>query len=295
MSFDNAYQTLTEDSSGDGRWAFGTGFADPLAGVDTRLPEGVDGQLLAQYCLMLADDALVTSQRLTEWVSWAPELEDEMALANIALDLLGQARMLLTRAGQADGTGRGEDELAYFRNEHQFRNVRLAEMPNGDFGHTVARILLFASWRLAVFARLRESRDPMLAAIAAKAVKELTYHREYAASWVIRLGDGTELSHQRVQRGLEELWPLVEELFTSHEVEQQLATSGVAVLPDSVREEFDQVLEQVLATATLQRPDLPALPGVAGKAGRDGVHTEHLGYLLAEMQSVARAYPGAKW
>ncbi|KAA5834380.1 1,2-phenylacetyl-CoA epoxidase subunit PaaC [Saccharopolyspora hirsuta] len=296
MSFDNAYEALTAaEPDGESRWAFGTGFDDPLSGVDTALPDDVDGAEFSRYLLMLGDDALIASHRLTEWVTRAPELEDELALANIALDLLGQARLLLTRAGQADGSGRGEDELAYFRDEREFRNVRLAESPNGDFAETTARLLVFATWRLALFTRLAESRDPVLAAIAAKGVKELTYHRDYAAQWTVRLGDGTEVSHARMQRGLDGVWPLVDELFASHETELRMDAAGIGVDPAQARAEFDEVIDQVCTAATLQRPDVPALAGVGGRSGRDGIHTEHLGYLLAEMQSLARAHPEATW
>jgi ring-1,2-phenylacetyl-CoA epoxidase subunit PaaC len=296
MSFDNAYEALTEDRiEGDARWAFGTGFDDPLAGVDTAVPAGVDGADLAAYCLMLGDDALVFSQRLIEWVTEAPELEDEVALANIALDLLGQARLLLSRSGQADGSGRGEDDLAYFRADREFRNVRLVEMPRGDFAETMARLLVFATWRLAALQHLAGSRDPVLAAIAAKGVKEVTYHRDYAARWVVRLGDGTELSRSRMRDGLRTVWPLVDELFTTHAVERHATEAGWGVDPADLREEFDTVIAQVCYAATIQQPDTSALSTVAGQAGRDGLHTEHLGYLLAEMQSLARAHPEATW
>ncbi|EIE99899.1 1,2-phenylacetyl-CoA epoxidase subunit PaaC [Saccharomonospora glauca] len=300
MSFDNAYEAITETTdSPDTRWAFGTGFSDPLAGVDTTVPEAVDPAELAEYCLMLGDDALILSHRLQEWCTNAPELEDEVAIANIALDLLGQARLLLTRAGAAEeaatGSGRGEDELAFFRAEHEFRNVRLAELPRGDFGEFVARLLVFSTWRLAVFQRLRTSRDPVLAAVADKAVKELTYHRDYAAQWAVRLGDGTEFSHERMREGLESVWPYVPELFTAHEVESRMAAAGVGVDPSEARAEFDDVLTEVLRAATLEFPDLPGVPGVSGRSGRHGVHTEALGYLLAELQSVARAHPDATW
>ncbi|WP_190813361.1 1,2-phenylacetyl-CoA epoxidase subunit PaaC [Saccharopolyspora pogona] len=296
MSFDNAYQALTAaEPDGESRWAFGTGFDDPLSGVDTALPDGVDGVAFARYCLMLGDDALIASQRLTEWVTYAPELEDELALANIALDLLGQARLLLARAGQADGSGRGEDELAYFRDEREFRNVRLVEPPNGDFAHTIARLLVFSTWRLALFARLAESRDPVLAAIAAKGVKELAYHREYTALWMVRLGDGTEVSHARMQQGLDAVWPRVDELFVPNATDREMVAAGVGTDPAQARAEFDDVLEQVVTAATLQRPEASALAGVAEQTGRDGIHTEHLGYLLAEMQSLARAHPEAGW
>lgn len=296
MSFDNAYEALaTAESDGDGRWAFGTGFDDPLSGVDTSVPEGVDGPSLAAYCLMLADDALVASQRLTEWVTRAPELEDEVALANIALDLLGQARLLLSRAGQADGSGQGEDELAYFRDVAQFRNVRLAELPHGDFAETVARMLVLSSWRLALLGRLTGSRDPVLAAIAAKGVKELTYHRDYAAQWVVRLGDGTDLSQERMQAGIDAVWPHHEELFAAHEIERRMAGAGVGADPAEVRDEVDEVLAQVFAAAAVRRPETEPVTGAHAPAGRDGVHTEHLGPLLAEMQDLARNHPEATW
>jgi len=291
MAFDNAYEAITEEN--DARWAYGTGFTDPLAGVDTTVPAEVDGADLAAYCLMLGDDALILSHRLQQWCTHAPELEDEVALANIGLDLLGQARMLLTRAGKADGSDRTEDSFAFFRAEHEFRNVRLAEAPNGDFAFSMARLLVFATWRLALLQRLTSSIDPVLAAIAAKGVKEVTYHRDYAAQWVVRLGDGTELSHERMQAGLDAVWPLVGELFEPHPVELRLGPAAVDVR--ELRPEFDEVIAQVLGAATLQVPDAEPLAGVSGKAGRDGVHTEAMGYLLAELQSVARAHPEATW
>jgi ring-1,2-phenylacetyl-CoA epoxidase subunit PaaC len=293
MSFDNAYEAITEDN--DARWAFGTGFTDPLAGVDTAVPASVDVADLAAYCLMLGDDALVMSHRLQEWCTRLPELEDEVAIANIALDLLGQARFLLARAGAVDGSGRGEDELAFQRDEPQFRNVRLVELTGGDFAHLMARLLVFTTWRLALLSRLVDSADPVLSAVAAKGVKEVTYHRDYAARWVVRLGDGTPVSRSRMIDGLAALWPYVDELFSPHEVELRLAAAGVAVDPAGVRAEFDQVIGTVLHAATLEWPAVAALPGVAGRLGRDGVHTEAMGYLLAELQSVARAHPGATW
>lgn len=295
MSFDNAYEAVSE-ANDEARWAFGTGFTDPLSGVDTSIPSGVDGDDLAAYCLMLGDDALIASQRLQEWCTHAPELEDEVALANIGLDLLGQARLLLTRAGKAEGGAeRSEDALVFFRDEQEFRNVRLAELSNGDFAFSIARLLVFATWRLALLQRLTGSRDPVLAAIAAKGVKEVTYHRDYAAQWAVRLGDGTDYSHQRMQSGLDDVWPYVGELFEAHPVEAQLAETGIAVDPESLRAEFDDVLAQVCSAATLTVPDISPRAGVSGRKGRDGVHTEEMGYLLAEMQSVARAHPEATW
>ncbi|SDF63558.1 ring-1,2-phenylacetyl-CoA epoxidase subunit PaaC [Lentzea fradiae] len=294
MSFDNAYESLLGHE--DAHWAFGTGFSEALSGVDREFPAGVDREALAAYCLMLGDDALICSQRIAEWCSRAPELEEDIALANIALDLLGQARMLLTRAGEV--LGKTEDELAYLRDEREFRNVHLAEIdcgpgPGGDFGTTIARLLVFSSWRLALFSRLRGSADPVLAAIAEKGLKELAYHRDHAAQWTVRLGDGTDESHRRMQAGLERVWPFVDELFATHEVEARL--SGVAVDPASLRSEVDGVLAAVLDAAGLTRPADTKAARVAGMAGRDGVHTEVMGYLLAEMQHLHRSMPGAVW
>jgi ring-1,2-phenylacetyl-CoA epoxidase subunit PaaC len=290
MSFDDAYESLT-DHEDDARWAYGTGFSDPMAGVPTEVPSGVDRGDLMTYCLMLGDDALIMSHRLQEWCTHAPELEEEVALANIALDLLGQARLLLARAGVAEDKGRGEDDLAYFRDASDFRHVGLAEVENGDFAHSTVRLLLFATWRLALLDHLTTSRDPVLAAIAAKGIKEVAYHRDHAALWTIRLGDGTDLSHERAQRALDELWPQTGELFTAHEVERLLAGTGVAVDPADVRAEFDAVLDEVLSRATLRRPE----PVPAHLAGRDGAHSPALAGLLTEMQSLARDHPGAAW
>jgi ring-1,2-phenylacetyl-CoA epoxidase subunit PaaC len=274
MFDENAYDALT-GAEADARWAYGTGFDDPLAGVDTSIPAGVDAQALARDCLAFGDDALIYSHRLQEWVTRLPELEEETAVANIALDLLGQARLLLARAGTADGTGRSEDELAYLREQHEFRNVRLAELPNGDFAELVARLLVLSAWRLDEMEQRAGHADPVLAAIAGKAVKELTYHRDYAADWTMRLGDGTEESRSRMQAALAAVWPWVEELAASPRVHDDV--------------------ERVLRDAGLRRPEVPAAASVAGRTGRDGVHTEALSYLLGELQSVARAHPGATW
>jgi ring-1,2-phenylacetyl-CoA epoxidase subunit PaaC len=291
---DNPYDLLGDDNDDSHRWAFGTGFTDPLAGIDTTVPAGLDAGVLGRYCLALGDDALVYSHRLQEWVTRMPELEEETALANIALDLLGQARMLLARAGTI--LGRTEDQLAFFREEKDFRNVRLAEHADADFAELVARLLVFSTWRLALFEELSGrgssagTADPVLAAIAAKGVNELAYHRDYAAQWVVRLGDGTELSHQRMQRGLQAIWPLYGELF-----QPDPALSGADGRTVAEPGPVDAVLDTVLAAAGLDRPDAPPLAAVGGRSGRDGVHTEAMGYILAELQSVARAYPDATW
>jgi ring-1,2-phenylacetyl-CoA epoxidase subunit PaaC len=299
---DSAYAGLLVN---DSHWAFGTDFEDPLAGVDTTVPSGIEPTVLATYCLMLGDDALVLSQRLSEWCSRAPDLEEDIALANIALDLLGQARLLLSRAAAADPSMvpalpegspvPDEDRLAFFRDDPQFRNVRLAEVPNGDFAETITRILLFSTWRLALFARLADSEDAVLAAVAAKGIKELSYHRDFAGRWFVTLARGTEESRSRLLSALTGLWPLWAELFETHEVEYAAAQAGVGVEPAAVAEEVDVVLEQVLATSGVQRPDIRPIAGVRARKGRDGLHTEALSRMLAELQSVARAHPKGQW
>ncbi|HEY7223960.1 MAG TPA: 1,2-phenylacetyl-CoA epoxidase subunit PaaC [Micromonosporaceae bacterium] len=293
---------MDDESLLDHRWAFGTGFVDPFAIVG--LDEPTDDPALVQRCLMLGDDALIYSHRLQEWVTHLPELEEETALANIALDLLGQARLLLTRAGHAEGfrageavggkyLGPDEDKLAFFRLEHEFRNVRLVEAKDGDFAELVARQLVFSTWRLAMLQRLRASADPGLAAIAGKAATELAYHREYAEGWVLRLGDGTQLSRARMQAGLEAVWPYVEELFLPDPALDGLPAELAD--PASLRAEFDAAIDAVVAAATLARPSGPAVARIGGRTGRDGVHTEALSHILAELQSVARAHPLGTW
>lgn len=289
----------------DAHWAFGTDFEDPLAGVDTTLPGGAEAQALALYCLMLGDDALVASHRLSDWCSNAPDLEDDIALANIALDLLGQARLLLARAAAADpgvvpplpedSPVPPEDALAFFRDDLAFRNVRLVECENGDFGQTIARLLVLSTHRLALLERLRESTDPVLGAIAAKGVAEVTYHRDYAGRWFLTLAQGTEESRARVLAGLEAVLPYYDELFATHAVEATGALQGWGVDPAALRAEVDVVLDQVLATSGVERPQVKQVGRVAGGAGRDGRHTEALSRLLAQMQSVARAHPQGRW
>jgi ring-1,2-phenylacetyl-CoA epoxidase subunit PaaC len=299
-----AYASLAE-AHDESRWAFGTGFSDPLAGVDTTLPTGVDGAQLATYCLMLGDDALVLSQRLAEWLTHAPELEEEVALANVALDLLGQARLLLARAAAADpacvptlpagSPVPADDALAFFRDDAAFRCVRLVERRDADFAECVLRLLVFAAWRLALLERLRSSADPVLAAIAGKGVAEVGYHRDYSARWVVTLALGTDESRARIEAALPVLWPYVAELFATHPVEAALAADGVAVEAAAVEADVRQVLGKALAAAELDEPAVPALGPVSGRTGRDGTHTEELSHLLAEMQSVARAHPQGRW
>jgi len=302
MHEETVYDALTAAHGDEARWAFGTGFDAPLAGVDTTIPDGVDPADLGAYCLMLGDDALVLSQRLTGWITRAPELEEEVALANIALDLLGQARLLLSRAGSARVLGRSreraapelpdEDALAYFRDPDEFRCSALVVAPDEDFAHVVVRLLVASTWRLALADRLRASRDPVLAAVAAKAVPELTYHRDHAARWVLRLGDGTAESHRRAQAAVDAVWPLTADLFTATTVETRLADAAVAVDPAELRDEVRDVLVQVLTRATLV---LPPWPGDTPPRGRLGEHGPELTPLLERLQSVARAHPGATW
>jgi ring-1,2-phenylacetyl-CoA epoxidase subunit PaaC len=299
---ETVYEALANAQGDEGHWAFGTGFDDPLAGVDTTVPDGVDPADLGAYCLMLGDDALVLAQRLTQWITDAPELEEEVAIGNIALDLLGQARLLLARAGSVGVLGRSrelatdtipdEDALAYFRDADEFRSTALVEAENGDFARTMVRLLVAASVRLAVLVRLRDSRDPVLAAIADKGVKELTYHRDHAARWVLRLGDGTTESHRRAQDGVDAVWPLLAGLFTATDVEARLTAAGVAVDPADVRGEVRDVLTQVLDRATLRVPDWPP---DAPPRGRLGEHGPELTELLGTLQGLARQHPAATW
>ncbi|MGY1637160.1 1,2-phenylacetyl-CoA epoxidase subunit PaaC [Geodermatophilus sp. SYSU D00742] len=302
MHEETVYDSLANAHDDAGHWAFGTGFDEPLAGVDTTVPDGIDPADLGAYCLMLGDDALVLAQRLTQWITNAPELEEEVAIGNIGLDLLGQARLLLARAGSVGVLGRSreratdsipdEDALAYFRDADEFRNTGLVVAENGDFARTIIRLLVASSVRLAVFARLRDSRDPVLAAIATKGVKELTYHRDHAARWVLRLGDGTEESHRRAQDGVAAVWPLLADLFTATDVETRLAVAGVGVDPADVRDEVRDVLTQVLERATLAVPDWPA---DAPPRGRLGQHGPELAELLDSLQGLARQHPAATW
>jgi len=299
----NAYDGLL--GSDDSQWAFGTDFEDPLAGVDTTVPDGVDATALAAYCLMLADDSLVMSHRLSQWCSNAPDLEEDIALANIALDLLGQSRLLLARAAAADPTvvpvlPEGspippEDALAFFRDDLDFLNVRLVEGENGDFAQTMARLLIFSTWRLALFQHLASSRDHVLSAVAVKGVKEMTYHRDYAGRWFLTLARGTDESRRRLVAGLTTVWPLYAELVTTQPVEATVASDGVGVDPSSVADEVDVLLEQVFTISGIDRPTVGALAGVQARTGRHGLHTEAFSKLLAEMQVVARAHPKGQW
>ncbi|MDN5605033.1 MAG: phenylacetate-CoA oxygenase subunit PaaC [Kocuria sp.] len=244
---------------------------------------------VAQYAMRLGDDALILSQRLGWWIARAPELEEDIALSNIALDLIGHARFLLTYAGTA--WDKSEDDLAYFRPEEEFRSCRLVEQENGDFGQTIARQLIFSMYQYELYKALANSSDPTLAAIADKAVKEVEYHVDHASQWVLRLGLGTEESRRRIVAGLEYMWPYVEELFTDDELIDRL--DGVAVRPSSLEEAAMRGIRSVLAEAELEVPEI-AQARLTTEL-RDGSYSEHRGYILAEMQSLARQHPGATW
>jgi ring-1,2-phenylacetyl-CoA epoxidase subunit PaaC len=250
---------------------------------------------VAEYALRLGDDALILAQRLGHWISRGPELEEDVALGNIALDQLGHARSFLSYAGGGlVGEGepaKTEDDLAYFRRESEFRSAHLFEQPNGDFAVTIARQFLVSYYQFELYRRLAGSTDATLAAIAAKAVKEVDYHRDHSAQWVLRLAGGTDESRRRMIHGLKLVWPYVGELFEDDELATRLAETGAAVVPSSLREDFDRLTGEVLKEAELEVPDVPPAPG----GGRRGRHSEHLGYILAEMQVLAREYPGASW
>jgi len=245
------------------------------------------GQDVASYALRLGDDPLILAQRLGRWISRAPELEEDVALGNIALDLLGHARSFLTYAGGAwDKT---EDDLAYFRGESEFRCAHLVEQPNGDFARTIARQLVVSTFQHLLYGALIESADPTLAAISAKALKEVDYHQDHSYQWTLRLGQGTQESRRRMLNGLELTWPYIDELFDDDELIGRL--EGVAVRPSSLRAEFDARIAEVLAEAELEVHAVPRARG-GGRAGR---HSEYLGFVLAEMQVLAREHPGATW
>lgn len=244
-----------------------------------------------RYVLRLGDASLILAQRLGEWIGHAPALEEDLGLANTALDLLGQARMLLTYAGEIEGKGRTEDTLAFLRGEREFLNPTLVEQPNGDFGHTIVRQFLIDAWQLELYEPLSRSSDSRLAGIAAKALKETRYHFRYSSGWLVRLGDGTAESHERVQTALDVLWPYTRELFDADDTDVEMICAGIAPDLGDVQRAWSARVDSALAEATLRRPvDRPFT-----WYGKRGEHGEHLGYLLAEMQYMQRTFPGATW
>lgn len=245
----------------------------------------------AAYLLGIADDAMVYAQRLAEWLTNAPQLEEDMALGNISLDLLGQARALYPRVGELDGTGRGEDDYAMLRDEREWCNVHLVEQERGDFGQEMARLLWFSAYQNELYAAVLASSDPILSGVAGKALKEVRYHWDHAAQWVVRLGDGTEESHRRMQAGLEWVLPYLPELFDDDAASVAAAESGAGVRPSSLHEAVTSRVAAVCQQATL---DLHA-PSWRSRGGREGLHSRPMGYLLAELQHIARSHPGATW
>jgi ring-1,2-phenylacetyl-CoA epoxidase subunit PaaC len=230
-------------------------------------------------------------QRLSEWTSNAPFLEEDLALTNVALDYIGRARMFLTYAGELEGKGRGEDDLAFFRDCREFSNLLIFELPIGDFANTMARQFLIDTFEVAYFEALCGSRDETISAIAARTLKECRYHLRRSRDWVLRLGDGTEESHRRIQSAFEEIWPFVAELFEMPEYEANLLKEGIAIDRTTLRPAWESQVSELLREATLDVPEMDhAISG-----GRDGVHTEHLGHMLSDLQYVQRAYPGLQW
>ncbi len=245
-----------------------------------------------EYLLRFGDNCLVLSHRLSEWIGKAPVLEEELALANVGLDLLGQARMWLTLAGEAEGAGRDENALAYLRDVGEFRNALLVEQPNGDFAVTMARQFYFDAWHHLALERLAVSSDPRVGEIAGKALKEVTYHVRRSGDWVVRLGDGTSESHRRMQSAIDDLWPYAGELFDADSVDQAALAAGVGPDLAALRAPWLSHVAATLAEATLTMPDAAAWHQ---RGGKRGVHSEHLGRVVAEMQFLQRAYPGASW
>jgi ring-1,2-phenylacetyl-CoA epoxidase subunit PaaC len=263
-----------------------------VAGARSRTAtSGIAENVLFEYLLRIADDRLVLGHRLSEWCGHAPILEEDIALANIALDLIGQASALLKLAGEVEGKGRSDDALAYFRDAIEFRNAQIVELPNGDFAATIVRQFLFDAWDVLVLERLTASSNATLAGIAAKALKEAKYHLRHSAEWVRMLGDGTTESHQRAQRALDELWPYTTELFLTDDIDRSVAASGAGTDADGLRPAWRQMVDRVFGEATLTIPK----DGFTPRGGRTGRHTEHLGRMLSDMQSLARAHPGASW
>jgi ring-1,2-phenylacetyl-CoA epoxidase subunit PaaC len=256
---------------------------------------------LFDYVVRLGDDALISAQRLAEWSARAPEMEEDIALSNIALDQVGVARMMLSYAGELEAAGRCEDEMAFLRDDIDFRNCLLVELPNagpaaapgapGDFGVTMAKLLFGSAYQRLSYDWLADSADERLAAIAGKARKESAYHVDHASRWTIRLGDGTAESHRRMQAAVDDVWPYTHELFAADDLTARLNEAGMAPASATLRAPWLETIDAVLAEATLIRP----ADGWAPSGGRDGRHTEHLSYLLAEMQVLHRAHPGASW
>ncbi len=244
-----------------------------------------------QYILRIADNAMILGQRLSEWCGHGPILEQDIALTNFSLDYIGQSRNLYTYAGQLEGQGKTEDDLAFQRNEHEFYNVLLVEQPNGHWGTTITRQFLFDVFNYLFHRELCKSSDEQLAAIAAKSLKEISYHLKFSSEWMIRLGDGTEESHQKMQEALDDLWMYTGELFEMDDIDREMLKMDIGVDLDKIKPLYHQKVSQILNEATLIQPEIPWMQS----GGKQGRHTENLGHLLAEMQYIQRAYPGLEW
>ena len=248
-------------------------------------------EALVKYCLRLGDSSLILGQRMAEWCSNGPVLEEDIALSNIGLDLFGQSRTMLTYAGEIEGKGRTENDFAFKRLEREFFNNLMSERPNGHFGDTVARNLLHSAYTYHLYKELSSSKDETIAAFAAKSLKEVTYHLRHSAEWVVRLGDGTEESHDKVQQSITDLWEYTEDLFAMNEVDEQLILENIAIDLNDIKPLWDNTINEILERATLTRPE----DGFMQKGSLNGMHSEVLGHLLTEMQFLPRAYPDAKW
>lgn len=244
-----------------------------------------------KYILRLADDCFIYGHRLSELCSKGPFLEEDIAMSNIALDYLGRATALYKHAATLEGKGRSEDDMVYKRTERNFYSLQITELPNGDFGFTMTRMFLLSVYGLHLNEILIKSKDEVLAGIAAKAVKELKYHLRHSSGWMLRLGDGTDESHRRVQKSLDEIWMFTGELFISDEVDQTAASSGIGADPASLRDGWNKKVSEILTEATLKKPE----NGFTQSGGRKGIHTEYLGYMLTDIQYLPRTYPDAKW
>jgi len=251
----------------------------------------VDQAALAEFLARMGDNTLVLGHRVSEWCGHGPALEEDIALANTALDLIGQTQLWLGLAGEVEGKGLGADDLAFLRDAYDFRNLLLVERPNGDIGNTLMRQFLFDAWHFLMLRALKGSADSRIADIAEKASKEVAYHLDRSRDLVIRLGDGTDESHRRMQDALDQLWTYTGEMFAGDATDAALSATGIAPEPSSLKREWEEIVAETLAEATLRKP----ADGYMQKGGKRGVHTEHLGYILSEMQFLQRAYPGANW
>ena len=249
-------------------------------------------QALFEYCLRLGDTSLILGQRISEWCGHAPILEEDIAMSNIALDLIGQARIILSYACEVEGKQSTEDTLAYFRDERQYRNLLMAEQPNGDFAMTMARQFFLSAFNFHLYSQLAKSSNSMIAAFAAKSLKEVAYHLRHSSDWVVRLGDGTEESRQRMQNAIDELWYFTDDMFDGDVIDEMLLNAGISADLRTVRTAWDETIKNIFYKAGL---NIPKANNMLRKGSRAGKHTEHLGYILAEMQFLPRAYPDARW